>query len=138
MYQDGKGVSKDEDEAAKWYRMAAEQGLTDAQVSLGQMYKDGQGVPQDDIEAAKWYRMAAEQGDVWGQKFLGYMYAVGQGVPRDNVQAYAWFNIAVAQGDKGAEEARETIAESMTREERVRAQELAREYWETYVLPFRN
>ena len=30
------------------------------------------------------------------------------------------------------------IAEAMTREQRARAQKLAREYWKAYVEPFRN
>ena len=46
----------------KWYRLAAEQGLAEAQNKLGALYGDGKGVPQDYTEAAKWYRLAAEQG----------------------------------------------------------------------------
>ena len=34
-------------EAVRWYRMAADQGLADAQFVLGFMYANGQGVPQD-------------------------------------------------------------------------------------------
>ena len=34
--------------------------------------------------------------------------------------------------------ARDRVAERMTREELSRAQRLAQEYWETYVVPFRN
>ncbi len=56
------------------------------------------------------------------------MYDNGRGVPEDDVQAYAWFNIAAAQGNELAKEDKEHVAGSMTREERVRAQELAREY----------
>ena len=44
-------------------RLAAEQGDTRAQHSLGVMYAAGRGVPQDDAEAVRWYRLAAEQGD---------------------------------------------------------------------------
>ena len=54
------------------------------------------------------------------------------------MQAYAWFNIAAAQGNKKAEKTKQFTAERMTREERVQAQELARQYWKAYVLPFRN
>ena len=66
------------------------------------------------------------------------MYANGEGAPQDHVQAYAWQNIAAAQGDELAKKNRKRIAESITREEIARAQKLAREYWEKYVLPFRN
>ena len=80
----------------------------------------------------------AEQGNSWAQNNLGVMYDSGRGVPEDNLQAYAWYNIAAAQGHDLAEHNKKLIAESMTREQRARAQELARQYWEAYVLPFRN
>jgi len=44
-YAHGYGVSRDDQEAAKWYRQAAEQGEADAQHALGVMYDKGQGVP---------------------------------------------------------------------------------------------
>jgi uncharacterized protein len=76
MYdRQGQGVPEDDAEAVKWYRMAAEQGLANAQLNLGVMYDYGQGVPEDDAEAVKWYRMAAEQGLANAQFNLGYMYA---------------------------------------------------------------
>ena len=62
-YYYGQGVSQDYNEAAKWYRKAAEQGYEKAQYNLGNSYYYGRGVSQDYNEAAKWYRKAAEQGD---------------------------------------------------------------------------
>ena len=44
MHVEGKGVAKDEAEAAKWYRKAAEQGNAAAQRNLGVMYDEGRGV----------------------------------------------------------------------------------------------
>ena len=102
------------------------------------MYGGGKGIPEDQVEAVKWYRKAAEKGLADAQDTLGLKYATGSGVPLDFVQAYAWLNIAAAQGKKGSEEAKRLVDESMTREERTRAQEFSREYWETYVLPFRD
>ena len=63
---------------------------------------------------------------------------MGKGCPEDDVQAYVWLNIDVAQGSKVAKERKQRIAESITREEIPCAQKLARQYWEKYVLPFRN
>ena len=57
----GQGVAKDEVEAVKWYRKAAEQNDADAQNNLGVCYANGQGVAKDEVEAVKWYRKAAEQ-----------------------------------------------------------------------------
>lgn len=59
-------------------------------------------------------------------------------VPEDYVQAYAWCNIAAAQGKDEAERDKELIAERMTHRQRAWAQQLARQYWKAYVLPFRN
>ena len=44
-YDKGKGTPENNAEAIKWYRLAAEQGLSDAQYFLGRMYDDGDGVP---------------------------------------------------------------------------------------------
>jgi TPR repeat protein len=61
MYYYGEGVSQDINEAAKWFRLAAEQGYAKAEYNLGLMYDKGEGVRQDTNEAFKWYRLAAEQ-----------------------------------------------------------------------------
>ena len=47
MYSNGEGVPKNDAEAVRWYRMAAEQGDTQAQVNLGVMYSNGEGIPKD-------------------------------------------------------------------------------------------
>ena len=64
MFANGVRVGPENDaaEAAKWYRMAAEQGNATAQARLGVMHTRGEGVPENDAEAVKWYRLAAEQG----------------------------------------------------------------------------
>ena len=87
LYFCGRGVSKDYNEAAKWYRKAAEQGHAAAQCNLGALYDSGKGVSQDYNEAAKWYRKAAEQGDASAQFNLGYSYENGRGVRRNYKEA---------------------------------------------------
>jgi len=57
-YHTGTGVKKDDVEAAKWYRKAAEQGISIAQFDLGVMYYRGEGVRKDDAEAVRWYRQS--------------------------------------------------------------------------------
>ena len=135
----GEGVPRDDGQAVKWYRRAAEQDHYFASYQLGFMYQYGEGVPQNDAEAVKWYRKAAEQGYDTAQSVLGDMYAEGRGVPQNQVQAYAWFNVAAAQLGTGKDrEARDDIANRMTREELALAQSLAQQYWEAYVLPYRR
>ncbi len=61
-YAHGYGVSRDDQEAAKWYRLAAEQGDADAQHALGVMYDEGRGVPKDYVLAHMWLNLAAAKG----------------------------------------------------------------------------
>ena len=65
-----RGVEQDDEEAVRWYRLAAEQGLAWGQYDLGRMYAEGRGVEQDDEEAVRWYRLAAEQGLAEAQEDL--------------------------------------------------------------------
>ncbi len=128
-YEDGVSAYKrgDHNEAARWYRRAAEQGHADGQLKLAFMYGNGEGVPQDDAEAAKWYRLAAEQGHADGQLSLGNMYKRGQGVPQDNVQAYMWLDLAGSR-IVSAFLNRDRVAAKMTPAQIAEAQELAREW----------
>ena len=61
LYQDGEGVTQDHREAAKWYRLAAQQGYAPAQLSLGIFTLRGRRGHADYREAVKWYRLAADQ-----------------------------------------------------------------------------
>ena len=54
-YANGEGVAEDDQEAVKWFRLAAEQGNVDAQSDLGRIYANGEGVVQNYQEAVKWY-----------------------------------------------------------------------------------
>jgi len=44
-----------------WYKLAAEQGLPEAQFALAVMYDNGQGVAQDYPEAVRIYRLLANE-----------------------------------------------------------------------------
>jgi len=92
-------VTKDEDEAVKGYRKAADQGDAEAQNNLGVCYATGQGVAKDAAEAVKWYRKAADQGLAAAQYNLGVCYENGQGVPKDESEAVKWYRMASDQGN---------------------------------------
>jgi hypothetical protein len=79
MYENGRGVAKDDAEAVQWYRKAAEQGYALGQNNLGVMYRDGRGVARDDALAVSWLRKAAEQGNSLAQKNLASMNEQGRG-----------------------------------------------------------
>jgi TPR repeat protein len=58
MYAKGNGVPQDYVEAVKWYRMAAEKNLGQAQYDLACMYAEGKGVPKDAVQAHMWANLA--------------------------------------------------------------------------------
>jgi len=60
MYDFGYGVPEDDKEAVKWYRLAAKQGVAEAQINLAIMYDSGYGVEEDGQKAIKWYRLVAK------------------------------------------------------------------------------
>ena len=102
-YFAGNGVPKNEAEALKWFRRAADKGHAKAQFNLAKMYENGLGVPQDEVEAVKWYRTAADQGYVSAQEQLGWMYLEGIGVSKDHAEALKWYRKAADQGDAKAQ-----------------------------------
>jgi len=66
MYSKGQGVTLDEVEAVKWFRLAAEQSDPDAQNSPGLMYSQGKGAIEDNLQAYAWWSLAADQGHEGG------------------------------------------------------------------------
>jgi len=50
-------------QAALWYRIAAEQGHRDAGFNLGVMYANGKGVAEDYVQAHMWFNLAGADGD---------------------------------------------------------------------------
>jgi len=96
-------VAKDEVEAVKWYRKAAEQNLAQAQYNLGVSYANGLGVAKDEAQAVSWYRKAADQNLAQAQFNLGLRYANGQGVAKDEAEAVKWYRKAAEQNDAQAQ-----------------------------------
>ena len=64
----------------KWYRLAADQNLPDAQNQLGYCYFVGRGVEKNAMEALTWFRKAADQDLPQAQHNLGFCYDSGIGV----------------------------------------------------------
>jgi TPR repeat protein len=63
MYDNGYSVSQDYKTAVKWYTLAAEQGVADAQYALGWMYYKEYGVLLDYVYAHMWANISASNGD---------------------------------------------------------------------------
>jgi TPR repeat protein len=77
-----------------WFRRAAEDGVAQAGLWLGEAYEHNKFGTTDLVEAAKWYRMAAEQGDPDAQVSLGDMYEDGEGVDQNYARAAEWYRKA--------------------------------------------
>lgn len=107
-YSQGIGVVKNDVEAMKWFRKAADQNYAPAQTSLGCYYSEGKAVKKDHEDAIKWFHRAAIQNYAPAQYRLGYGYAEGEGVKKDYKEAVKWFqkaaiqNVANAQWSLGA------------------------------------
>lgn len=98
----GKGVRRNEVEAARLYLDLAERGYAPAQVQLARCYESGRGVPRNDKEAARWCQEAATQGSADGQYLLGVFYFYGIGVQEDQSKATHWIRKAAQQGHPAA------------------------------------
>ena len=75
---------KDEAEAAKWLRKAADQGHVFSQFNLGYLLDKGLGVAKDHSEAVTWYRRAVDAGLVQALMNLAVLYESGIDVAKDH------------------------------------------------------
>lgn len=135
MNYHGRGLQKNDAQAATWFRRAADQGEPEGQFYVGVMYAEGNGVPQDYAEALKWYRLAAEQGEPRAQYNLGVSYSEGYGIGEDLVAAYMWFNLAASRFPaseaarlRAATNNRDVVARQMSREQIAEAQRMSVEW----------
>jgi hypothetical protein len=120
IYDRARGVERNEQEALKWYRLAAEQGLAEAQNNLGAIYESTNDDSGDYEEAVRFYLVAAEQGFADAQFNMGRMYEIGRGVTQNFSEAINWYQLASVQGDSEANSrisSIETYLESQAQQE---------------------
>lgn len=108
MYYNGHGVKQDYNEAFSKFKLAAENGISSAQLLLGYMLETGQGINQDFPRALYWYNKAAEDGNIEALYRIGLMYEEGTGVGKSFPIAMAWYKKAA---DKGHSEAKQKYNE---------------------------
>jgi TPR repeat protein len=98
-YRRGRNAHTKEDftEAAKWYRIAADQGYMKAPGNLGLLYLLGRGVQKDIREAHRLTRLAANQGGMIAQHRLGLFYLRGIAVNYNRELAVSWLRKSAAQ-----------------------------------------
>lgn len=107
-YETGRGVPRDEAEAARWFRQAALQGNVEAQYHLAQLVSRGaKGLKQDLPTAVKLYQDAAAKGHPQAMNALGQAFQQGKGTEADLAKAAEWYskaadlNLADAQNNLG-------------------------------------
>ena len=109
-YWNGTGVAKNEVEAVRLYRQAADLGHAASQSMVGFAYDLGRGgIAKNDAEALRWYRLSANQGYAHGQYLLGTMYQNGQAVAKDLAEARRWFQLSANQGNENGKKALERL-----------------------------
>jgi TPR repeat protein len=99
LYSDGPfGITKDPQEAARWFRLAAEQGYPESEYAIGVLYRNGGVVPKNGLEAVKWFTRAANNGYLPAAFNLGSMYKRGDDVPQNLLEARKWYQKAAEAG----------------------------------------
>ncbi len=99
-YEEGKQAYLDKNyaRALEILKPLAENGDSQAQVTLGIMYDFGHGVAKDPAKAIEWYIKAAEQGIPVVQHDVGVKYFQGQGVEQDYLKAAYWWEQSANAG----------------------------------------
>jgi localization factor PodJL len=97
-YAEGKGVTANFDEAAKWYDRAAQAGVVPAVFRLGTLYEKGLSVKKDIDTARRYYMQAAERGNAKAMHNLAVLDADGGGKGADYKNAAQWFRKAADRG----------------------------------------
>jgi uncharacterized protein len=98
-------VQKSDQEAVRFYRLAANQGFAPAQFQLALIYdRGGGGLHRDDTEIVKLLRLAADQGFAPAQGGLGLMFEQGRGVTQSYSEAIRLYRLAAEHGVSAATE----------------------------------
>lgn len=111
----------------------AKDGRPAAMELLGLMYRNGEGTPKNSEQAILWLTKAAEAERPLAQHHLGVITYAGEGVIADPVKALMWLHLAILHYPEGPEKTRamqdrDAILGQLTRRDKDRAQEMAREW----------
>jgi TPR repeat protein len=98
MYQLGLGVTKNPEEAVRWYAKSAAQGNVMAELNMGSAYAAGAGVKKDDAKALSLWLKAADQGNTRAMHNVALMYSRGRGAKVDGARAIKYYSKAIEAG----------------------------------------
>lgn len=103
MYHDGDGVTKNLDEAVKWYTKSADLNYKEAQYMLASLVFQRQIQSISYPQAVSYYAQAAQQGHVKSQLNLGMLYFRGDVIEQDMAAAVKWLNLAASNNNSEAQ-----------------------------------
>ena len=98
IYREGKLVKQDYNLALKYYKIAAERDMPEANYNIHLMYKKGLGVKKDLKKSFEYLFKAANLNNSEYKCFLALAYAKGRGVKQNFIKAEEWY-IKAMQGD---------------------------------------
>ena len=90
-------------EASVWVRMAAVEGIPEAQIRLGRMLLEGHGLDKNTQEAFAWFQRAAASGDDDALNMLGRCYENGWGIDVNPTLAFQHYCRAAQLGNDWAQ-----------------------------------
>jgi tetratricopeptide (TPR) repeat protein len=96
-------VDRSPEEAYRWYKRAADQGLGSAEAAVARCCAKGIGVAKDPGQAMSWWNKAAAAEYPGAQFHLGLGYFSGAGIARDFERAVACFEKDARQHHVGAQ-----------------------------------
>jgi TPR repeat protein len=104
LYETGKGVPQDYNEAVGWYTRAADLGNIKSMLKLAIVQREGlPGIAPDLASSTSWLQRAAEAGSIPAALELGRAYQGGIGVTPNPQEAAKWYEAAAAGGAISAE-----------------------------------
>ena len=123
------------EEAVALFKVAADDGFTNAMVSTAVMKATGRGTPTDYDGALEYYMRAARAGNGHGIQGVGVLFSLGQGVEKNIEEGAAWFLAAAYAGNDTGEQNFVRTTKDMSSEEMQAVVERANEIAEELGIP---
>lgn len=98
LVAEGTGTPKDYTEAARLFRLSAEQGFVGGMAALADLYQHGWGVARDLKEALQWRKAAANTAQPIGVLALARSYELGLDGETNRDEAIRWYRAAADLG----------------------------------------
>jgi|GEM_PF-3465122 len=121
MYYTADGTPKNLPQARRWFERAEVQGNPRAAFNLGVMYYNAEGVKTDYAKANEYFLKAVAAGSGEAAFNIGVMHVNGQGFAKNPVEALAWFLLGKDLGSAKAEQAIQTLSDTLSASQKTAA-----------------